>query len=348
MDSPGQDHYATLQVHPSALPDVIDAAYRRLALIYHPDKNPSPDAHKVMTHLNLAHSVLMDPQQRAAYDRQRREPEAKATSGRAESDVDSNTGMSERNSKPQYDQWGSVPHGQSTSRAHDGAKGRPRTNRSGVEQDHYAVLGVRPDATPLEILSAYLDMLRLYYNEGNKSDRDLTIEEREIVDQLNFSYGVIGDSDLRAGYDRHYYSSGAPHSDMTDRTQVSDNETNDKSNNSKRRSSGRTQRPRGTSGSSEFGRWDWVSESETCSRGSIDPSRVRRTETHKVQTSWVDWALPWKSNIFGWIRKHKLLSIALACVVGILAPDPVGGIVTIGLIGIVAVMIYRKIKKKQS
>ncbi len=64
-----QDLYEILQVHPSAHPDVIDAAYRRLALLYHPDKNPSPEAAERMKRINLAYEILGDPNKRAAYDR---------------------------------------------------------------------------------------------------------------------------------------------------------------------------------------------------------------------------------------------------------------------------------------
>ena len=63
--------YETLQVHPSAHPEVIQAAYRRLAQLYHPDRNPSPDAVEQMAAINHAYDVLGDPQRRAAYDRER-------------------------------------------------------------------------------------------------------------------------------------------------------------------------------------------------------------------------------------------------------------------------------------
>ena len=66
-----EDLYEILQVHPSAHPDVIQAAYRRLALLYHPDKNPSQEAAEMMKRLNLAYETLSDPNRRAAYDRTR-------------------------------------------------------------------------------------------------------------------------------------------------------------------------------------------------------------------------------------------------------------------------------------
>ena len=62
------DYYATIQVDPSAEPDVIDAAYRRLASKYHPDVNPSPGATERMKLINAAYAVLSNPASRAAYD----------------------------------------------------------------------------------------------------------------------------------------------------------------------------------------------------------------------------------------------------------------------------------------
>ncbi len=66
-----QDHgdlYEILQLHPSAEPDIIQAARRRLTLRYHPDRNSSPDAAEVMLRVNYAYEILSDPERRAAYD----------------------------------------------------------------------------------------------------------------------------------------------------------------------------------------------------------------------------------------------------------------------------------------
>ena len=56
-----EDLYEILHLHPSAHQDVIQAAYRRLALLYHPDKDPSPEATDIMAAVNRAHEVLSDP-----------------------------------------------------------------------------------------------------------------------------------------------------------------------------------------------------------------------------------------------------------------------------------------------
>ena len=66
-----QDHYAVLRVHPDAEPEVITAAYRSLARLYHPDRDRSPDAARRMAQINIAYDVLSDPDRRAAYDQSR-------------------------------------------------------------------------------------------------------------------------------------------------------------------------------------------------------------------------------------------------------------------------------------
>ena len=54
------DYYKTLEVDREASLDVIEAAYRRLALRYHPDRNPDADAVRKMQALNEAYAVLRD------------------------------------------------------------------------------------------------------------------------------------------------------------------------------------------------------------------------------------------------------------------------------------------------
>ena len=71
MPTQFKDYYKILQVDPSAEPEVIAAAYKRLALKYHPDTNKSPDAPRRMQEINMAYKVLGNPQSRAKYDRER-------------------------------------------------------------------------------------------------------------------------------------------------------------------------------------------------------------------------------------------------------------------------------------
>lgn len=63
------DPYRVLQVHPLAEPEVVDAAFRRLARKYHPDVNPAPEAAELMGQIVEAYELLSDPDRRAAYDR---------------------------------------------------------------------------------------------------------------------------------------------------------------------------------------------------------------------------------------------------------------------------------------
>ena len=68
---PLPDYYQVLQVTPAADPEVIEAAYKRLAFKYHADRNPAPDAHARMVLINEAYETLSGVERRAAYDRDR-------------------------------------------------------------------------------------------------------------------------------------------------------------------------------------------------------------------------------------------------------------------------------------
>lgn len=61
--------YQILQVDPAADPDVIEAAFRRLAMKYHPDTSTDPDASTRMREILEARECLGDPESRLRYDR---------------------------------------------------------------------------------------------------------------------------------------------------------------------------------------------------------------------------------------------------------------------------------------
>ncbi|XP_010447974.1 PREDICTED: dnaJ homolog subfamily B member 13 isoform X2 [Camelina sativa] len=66
----GVDYYKVLQVDRSASDDDLKKAYRKLAMKWHPDKNPNnkKDAEAKFKQISEAYDVLSDPQKRAVYD----------------------------------------------------------------------------------------------------------------------------------------------------------------------------------------------------------------------------------------------------------------------------------------
>lgn len=64
-----QDYYKTLGVSKNASADEIKKAYRKLAMQYHPDRNPgNKEAEKKFKEATEAYEVLKDDQKRAAFD----------------------------------------------------------------------------------------------------------------------------------------------------------------------------------------------------------------------------------------------------------------------------------------
>ncbi len=61
-------YYQILQVDPAADPEIIEAAFKRLALKYHPDRSTAPDAAARMRELIEARDHLSDPVKRRRYD----------------------------------------------------------------------------------------------------------------------------------------------------------------------------------------------------------------------------------------------------------------------------------------
>src|SRR5277367_1505446 len=70
MNATKRDYYEILAVARDCDDGVLKTAYRKLALKYHPDRNPNDqDAEERFKEAAEAYSVLSDPQKRAAYDR---------------------------------------------------------------------------------------------------------------------------------------------------------------------------------------------------------------------------------------------------------------------------------------
>ncbi|XP_042219253.1 dnaJ homolog subfamily C member 5-like isoform X6 [Homarus americanus] len=65
----GDSLYETLGIQKDATTEQIKKTYRKLALKYHPDKNPdNPDAAEKFKEVNHAHGILSDPTKRNIYD----------------------------------------------------------------------------------------------------------------------------------------------------------------------------------------------------------------------------------------------------------------------------------------
>lgn len=65
-----KDYYNTLEIDRNATPDEIKKAYRRLALKYHPDRNPGDKiCEERFKEINEAYACLSDPEKKANYDR---------------------------------------------------------------------------------------------------------------------------------------------------------------------------------------------------------------------------------------------------------------------------------------
>ena len=65
-----RDYYETLGVTRDASDQELKGAYRKMALKYHPDRNPAnKEAEEHFKEAAEAYGVLSDPQKRASYDR---------------------------------------------------------------------------------------------------------------------------------------------------------------------------------------------------------------------------------------------------------------------------------------
>jgi curved DNA-binding protein CbpA len=63
-----KDYYALLGVHRTATSGEIKRAFRKLAVRFHPDKNPDPEAENIFKELSEAYDILSDWEKRKMYD----------------------------------------------------------------------------------------------------------------------------------------------------------------------------------------------------------------------------------------------------------------------------------------
>jgi hypothetical protein len=65
------DYYSILKIDSDASLEEVRSAYKRLALLTHPDLSGHPQANQQMQRLNEAFEVLSNPEKRAQYDQDR-------------------------------------------------------------------------------------------------------------------------------------------------------------------------------------------------------------------------------------------------------------------------------------
>ena len=65
-----RDYYEVLGLQKGASEDEIKKAFRKMAMKYHPDRNPGDkEAEEKFKEINEAYSVLSDPDKKNKYDR---------------------------------------------------------------------------------------------------------------------------------------------------------------------------------------------------------------------------------------------------------------------------------------
>jgi DnaJ-class molecular chaperone len=103
------DPYITLELPYTATADDIKKAYRRLAKIWHPDKNAgSKEAEQMIKKINAAYECLSDQVKRAAEDLNRKEREQAEAARKAQSQAHEQS-AGHWNSQPQTWRWAVSP-----------------------------------------------------------------------------------------------------------------------------------------------------------------------------------------------------------------------------------------------
>jgi curved DNA-binding protein CbpA len=68
MDNKLIDFYKILNIDKNATKKEIKSAYRKLILIYHPDKNKNIDSSEMFNKIHMAYEILIDEKKREKYD----------------------------------------------------------------------------------------------------------------------------------------------------------------------------------------------------------------------------------------------------------------------------------------
>lgn len=77
-------HYETLGLRPTATEKEVKAAYRRVVLSHHPDRNPDPASTRIFMEATTAYEALIDRAERRRYDESLAAEERRATEREAE------------------------------------------------------------------------------------------------------------------------------------------------------------------------------------------------------------------------------------------------------------------------
>ena len=176
-----QDYYEILGLDPSATAGEILRAFRRLALIYHPDVNRSPDAAETFQRINSAYQVLIDPAMRAEYD-------ARSAATR---------------SLPASSRRGQINARRLYFERRVRAAADPRST-----WNYYNVLGVPANASDDTIARAFHRLYRDFYGTGPDDPATGAILQ-EIIDARD----VLSNPDRRMSYDSlpaHQQAPGRP------------------------------------------------------------------------------------------------------------------------------------------
>ena len=99
------DYYGILQIPPTATIEEVKVAFKKQAIIWHPDKNPGTDTTKRMQEINEAYLILKDVEARQRYDieyRRFNEFKKRHTKRREERKEEKGENNSEQRGYPEY------------------------------------------------------------------------------------------------------------------------------------------------------------------------------------------------------------------------------------------------------